>query len=54
MKLGVFTPLFNHLSFEEMIEAAAEKGLEAVEIGTGGSPGDAHLAIDELLSSGDL
>lgn len=54
MKLGVFTPLFNHLSFEEMIEAAAGKGLEAVEIGTGGSSGDAHLAIDELLSSDDL
>lgn len=53
MKLGVFTPLFNHLSFEEMIEAAAEKGLEAVEIGTGGYPGAAHLAIDDLLNSSD-
>lgn len=53
MKLGVFTPLFNNLSFEEMLDAAAEKGLEAVEIGTGGYPGSAHLAIDELLSSSD-
>lgn len=53
MKLGVFTPLFNNLSFEEMLDAAAEKGLEAVEIGTGGYPGNAHLAIDELLSSSD-
>lgn len=53
MKLGVFTPLFNNLSFEEMIETVAEKGLETVEIGTGGSPGDAHLDIDKLLASSD-
>lgn len=25
MKLGVFTPLFNHLTFEEMITEVAEK-----------------------------
>lgn len=51
MKLGVFTPLFNNLSFEEMLEKVAEQGLEAVEIGTGGSPGSAHLDIDKLLAS---
>ena len=51
MKLGVFTPLFNHLSFEEMIEEVAKKGLQTVEIGTGGSPGNAHLVIDKLLES---
>ncbi|MCP1102083.1 sugar phosphate isomerase/epimerase [Aequitasia blattaphilus] len=53
MKLGVFTPLFNNLSFEEMIDTVAKKGLEMVEIGTGGSPGNAHLDIDKLLASGD-
>ncbi|HIY58793.1 MAG TPA: sugar phosphate isomerase/epimerase [Candidatus Tetragenococcus pullicola] len=53
MKLGVFTPLFNNLNFDEMIEVVAKKGLEAVEIGTGGSPGDAHLDIDKLLASSD-
>lgn len=53
MKLGVFTPLFNHLSFEEMIEEVAKKGLQTVEIGTGGSPGNAHLVIDELLESSE-
>lgn len=26
MKLGVFTPLFNQLSFEEMIDEVAKKG----------------------------
>lgn len=39
MKLGVFTPLFNNLNFDEMIEKVASYGLETVEIGTGGSPG---------------
>ncbi|MGX7163874.1 sugar phosphate isomerase/epimerase family protein [Enterococcus massiliensis] len=53
MKLGVFTPVFNNLTFEEMITAAANYGLQTVEIGTGGSPGDAHLDIDHLLASGD-
>ena len=49
MKLGVFTPLFNNLTFEEMIEKVSAAGLETVEIGTGGSPGNAHCDIDLLL-----
>lgn len=53
MKLGVFTPLFNNLSFEEMIDAVAKQGLQTVEIGTGGSPGNAHLDIDKLLNSSE-
>ncbi|MEG0287019.1 MULTISPECIES: sugar phosphate isomerase/epimerase [Vagococcus] len=53
MKLGVFTPLFNNLSFDEMIEAVAKRGLQTVEIGTGGSPGNAHCDIDKLLVSSD-
>ena len=35
MKLGVFTPLFSQLSFEEMLDKVAAAGLQAVEIGTG-------------------
>lgn len=53
MKLGVFTPLFNNLSFEEMIDTVSKAGLETVEIGTGGSPGNAHLDIDKLVASAD-
>ena len=53
MKLGVFTPLFNNLSFDEMIEKVAEQGLQMVEIGTGGSPGSAHCDVDALLASSD-
>ena len=54
MKLGVFTPLFNHLTFDEMIDEVSRKGLETVEIGTGGNPGQAHLDTDKLLASSDV
>ncbi|WP_416147939.1 sugar phosphate isomerase/epimerase family protein [Salipaludibacillus sp. HK11] len=53
MKLGVFTVLFGDLSFEEMLDTVKASGVEAVEIGTGGYPGDAHCNIDELLESED-
>ncbi|KAB8128264.1 sugar phosphate isomerase/epimerase [Gracilibacillus oryzae] len=49
MKLGVFTVLFAEKSFEEMLDHVRDSGLEAVEIGTGGYPGNAHCKIDELL-----
>lgn len=50
MKLGVFTVLFAEKSFEEMLDHVKANGLDAVEIGTGGYPGDAHCKIDELLA----
>jgi len=49
MKLGIFTVLFGQKPFEEMLDYVASKGLEAVEIGTGGYPGDAHCNRKELL-----
>lgn len=49
MKLGVFTPLFQQLSFEAMLDQVASQGLEAVEIGTGGYPGSAHCQPENLL-----
>lgn len=51
MKLGVFTVLFSDQSFEEMLDYVKAAGLDAVEIGTGGYPGDAHAKLDELLAS---
>lgn len=50
MKLGVFSVLFSQKSFEETLDYIAEKGLQAIEIGTGGYPGDAHCKVDELLA----
>lgn len=49
MKLGVFTVLFSDKSFDEMLDYVVSKGLEAIELGTGGFPGDAHCRVDELL-----
>ncbi|MFD1953984.1 sugar phosphate isomerase/epimerase family protein [Paenibacillus thailandensis] len=50
MKLGVFAVLFAQKPFEEALDYIASKGLEAVEIGTGGYPGNAHCDPDVLLS----
>ncbi|WP_110926202.1 sugar phosphate isomerase/epimerase family protein [Bacillus massiliglaciei] len=51
MKLGVFTVLFSQKSFEDMLDYVAKSGLNTVEIGTGGYPGNAHCPLDELLES---
>ncbi|MGE8204649.1 sugar phosphate isomerase/epimerase family protein [Heyndrickxia sp. NPDC080065] len=51
MKLGVFTVLFSDKSFTDMLDYVKDAGLTAVEIGTGGYPGDAHCKLDELLES---
>lgn len=51
MQLGVFTVLFSQKPLEEMLDTVAAHGLSAVELGTGGFPGDAHCPLDELLAS---
>ncbi|WP_411843249.1 sugar phosphate isomerase/epimerase family protein [Salinicoccus sp. HZC-1] len=51
MKLGVFNPLFQNMNFLEMLDYVKESGLEAVEVGTGGYPGNAHCDVDKLLES---
>ncbi|HEX5936570.1 MAG TPA: sugar phosphate isomerase/epimerase [Actinomycetota bacterium] len=50
MKLGVFTVLYRDLAFEDALDRLAGMGVEAVEIGTGNYPGDAHCKPDELLA----
>lgn len=50
MKLGVFAVLFGDKSLEEALDEVKNAGLEAVEIGTGGYPGDAHCKPSELLA----
>jgi sugar phosphate isomerase/epimerase len=51
MKIGVFTVLFGEMPFEKMLDHVAEVGCEAVEIGTGGYPGDAHCDPAALLKN---
>lgn len=53
MKLGVFTVLFSGKTFEQMLDRVKKAGLGAVEIGTGGNPGNAHCDVDALLESED-
>ena len=51
MKIGVFAVLFGGKPFEETLDYVKELGLEAVEIGTGAYPGDAHCKPAELLKN---
>src|SRR5699024_12725293 len=53
MKLGVFTVLFSGKTFEEMLDYVKDSGLDSVEIGTGGNPGDEICPLDELLECED-
>jgi sugar phosphate isomerase/epimerase len=51
MKLGVLTvPLYDR-SAEDAFRYLSSLGVQAVEIGTGGSPGNKHSNPEELLSS---
>lgn len=53
MKLGVFSVLFAGKTFEEMLDYVKNAGLNAVEIGTGGNPGNNFCDLDALLASED-
>jgi len=48
--IGVFDPVYKHLSLDEMLEKISALGIEAVEIGTGGFPGSKHCPVAELLA----
>jgi sugar phosphate isomerase/epimerase len=47
--IGVFDPVFEKLSLDQMIDKISGWGLEAVEIGTGGYPGSHHCPVPQLL-----
>jgi sugar phosphate isomerase/epimerase len=51
MKLGVFSVLFGDRPFEDTLDYVRDLGLDAIELGTGGWPGNAHCRPDELLGS---
>ena len=51
MRIGVFSVLFQDQPFEKAMDKVAAAGLTAVEIGTGGYPGNHHCPTDELLES---
>jgi sugar phosphate isomerase/epimerase len=51
MKIGVFAVLFGKKPFEETLDYIVDLGLGAIEIGTGGYPGDAMAKPAQLLAS---
>jgi sugar phosphate isomerase/epimerase len=51
VKLGVFTVLFQDLELEPMLDRVASLALDAVELGTGNYPGNAHCDPDALLGN---
>lgn len=52
MKLGLFTPIFGTLSFDELLnELSHYPAIQAVELGCGGWPGNSHIDVDGLLAS---
>jgi sugar phosphate isomerase/epimerase len=53
MRIGVFSVLFQNLPFEQALDKIASFGLTAVEIGTGGYPGNHHCPVDDLLAAED-
>jgi sugar phosphate isomerase/epimerase len=51
MKIGVFTVLLANKPLEEALDYLKDLGVEAVEIGCGAYPGEAHCKPAELLAS---
>ncbi len=49
MKLGVMNPVLNSYSFEDALKYLNSLGVQEMEIGAGGYPGDNHLKPAELI-----
>ncbi len=50
MKIGVLTVLFGDENLNDVLNYLSRSGVQAVELGCGGYPGDAHCKPDLLLS----
>ena len=51
MKLGLFTPVFGRLPFDQMLAKVRALGkIQALELGTGGWPGHDHVDVESLLA----
>jgi len=48
--IGVFDPVYEHLSLDAMLDKVSALGLEAIEIGTGGYPNNHHCPLDDFIA----
>src|SRR5258708_24716383 len=48
--IGVFDPVYEHLSLDAMLDKVTALGLAAMEIGTGGYPNNHHCPLDDLVN----
>src|SRR5260221_10536481 len=48
--IGVFDPVYEHLSLDATLDKVTALGLEAMEIGTGGYPNNHHCPLDDLIA----
>lgn len=51
MKLGVMTVCLHHMPFEQAAAYLHNLGVQCVELGAGGYPGDAHINTAEFLAN---
>jgi sugar phosphate isomerase/epimerase len=54
MRLGVFTALLSHLPLEDALATLKSLQIDAVELGTGNYPGDAHCKLSMLEDASAL
>lgn len=51
MKLGVMNPVINHMPFEDALKYLSGLGVQCIEIGAGGYPGNTHLNPEKILGN---
>ncbi len=49
MKLGVMNPVLSQYSFEDALKYLNKLGVQCIEIGAGGYPGNCHLDAEKLI-----
>lgn len=54
MNIGVFTALMSELPLETVLAKLKALGVDTVELGTGGYPGDAHCKLAMLDDAGEM
>jgi sugar phosphate isomerase/epimerase len=48
--IGVFDPVYDNMSLDQMLDTMSALGMEAIEVGTGGYPNNPHCPLDELIA----